>query len=54
MTEWSFEAQMQAIEALSDACVRWMRSAHVEEMSIEVQAVGARAGVRSRALRSSG
>ncbi|SHE25170.1 hypothetical protein [Actinomyces glycerinitolerans] len=54
MTEWSFEAQMQAVEALSDACARWMRSAHVEEMSIEVQAVGARAGVRSRALRSSG
>ncbi len=54
MTEWSFEAQMQAVEALSDACARWMRSSHIEEMSIDVQAVGTRAGVHSRALRSSG
>ncbi|AWE41530.1 MULTISPECIES: hypothetical protein [unclassified Actinobaculum] len=53
MSEWSFETQMQAIEALSSACANWMRSARVEEVSIELQAVGKRIAAQTRALRSS-
>ena len=54
MSEWSMEGQMQAANEFSTACMQWMRSAGVEEMSIEIESVGTRATAHSRALRPSG
>ena len=50
MTEWSFEAQMQAAQAIADQWGGWMRSTGADEVVAEYEAVGPRAAVSSQVL----
>ncbi|AYD89025.1 hypothetical protein D5R93_01265 [Actinomyces lilanjuaniae] len=54
MPEWSFEAQMEAVDSLQTHLAEFMRSAGVSEVVVEVQCVGTRAAARTRALRPGG
>ncbi|WP_127841344.1 hypothetical protein [Actinomyces wuliandei] len=54
MPEWSFEAQMEAVDSLQTHLAEFMRSAGVSEVAVEVQCVGTRAAARTRALRPGG
>lgn len=50
MVEWSFEAQMQAAQAIADQWGGWMRATGAEEVVVEVEGVGSRAAVSSQVL----
>ena len=54
MTEWSFETQMEAFQAISDGWAKWMMANKVQEVVVEVEAVGTRAKASSRVLRPRG
>lgn len=51
MTQWSFEAQMQAAQAIADQWGGWMRATGADEVVAEYEAVGPRAAVSSQVLR---
>ena len=53
MAEWSFEAQMQAAQAIADQWGGWMRTTGADEVVAEFEAVGPRAAVSSQVLHSS-
>lgn len=50
MTQWSFEAQMQAAQAIADQWGGWMRATGADEVVAEYEAVGPRAAVSSQVL----
>ena len=54
MTEWSFETQMEAFQAISDGWAKWMSANKVQEVVVEIEAVGTRAKASSRVLRPRG
>jgi len=54
MTEWSFETQMEAFQTISDGWAKWMSANKVQEVVVEIEAVGTRAKASSRVLRPRG
>ncbi|CAM3035758.1 hypothetical protein ACSL103130_10545 [Actinomyces slackii] len=51
MSDWSFEAQMMAVDNLQTRLAEFMRTASLAQVIIEVESVGKRAAARTQAKR---